>query len=112
MRISDWSSDVCSSDLALSKERAELKTLLDDESLRWQAIAGEVQELKKQFGPKTALGKRRTTIGDAPVISDEAFEVLVEREPITVICSTKRSEERRGGKEGVSTGRSRLSPYQ
>src|SRR3546814_1028575 len=89
MRISDWSSDVCSSDLALSKERDELKTLLDDESLRWQAIAGEVQELKKQFGPKTALGKRRTTIGDAPVISDEAFEVLVEREPITVICSAK-----------------------
>src|SRR3546814_1279991 len=33
---------------ALSKERDELKTLLDDESLRWQAIAGEVQELKKQ----------------------------------------------------------------
>jgi len=74
---------------ALSKERAELKKLLADESVRWQTIAGEVQELKKQFGPKSALGKRRTVIGDAPVISDEAFEVLVEREPITVICSAK-----------------------
>jgi topoisomerase-4 subunit A len=73
----------------LSKELAELKKLLADESLRWQAIAGEIQELKKQFGPKTALGKRRTAIGDAPVISEEAFEVLVEREPITVICSAK-----------------------
>ena len=73
----------------LSKELAELKKLLGDESLRWQAIAGEVQELKKQFGPKSALGKRRTEVGDAPVISEEAFEVLVEREPITVICSAK-----------------------
>jgi topoisomerase-4 subunit A len=73
----------------LSKELAELKKLLADEALRWQAIAGEIQELKKQFGPKTALGKRRTAIGDAPVISEEAFEVLVEREPITVICSAK-----------------------
>ncbi|MFN4311109.1 MAG: DNA topoisomerase IV subunit A [Ferrovibrio sp.] len=73
----------------LSKELAELKKLLADESLRWQAIAGEIQELKKQFGPKTALGKRRTAIGDAPVISEEVFEVLVEREPITVICSAK-----------------------
>jgi topoisomerase-4 subunit A len=73
----------------LSKELAELKTLLGDETLRWQAIAGEIQELKKQFGPKTALGKRRTSVGDAPVISEEAFDILVEREPITVICSAK-----------------------
>ena len=73
----------------LSKELAELKTLLASAELRWQAIAAEVQELKKQFGPKTVLGKRRTSIGDAPVISEEAFEVLVEREPITVICSAK-----------------------
>lgn len=73
----------------LSKELADLKKLLGDESLRWQAIATEVQELKKQFGPKTALGRRRTEVGDAPVISEEAFEVLVEREPITVICSAK-----------------------
>ncbi len=73
----------------LSKELAELKKLLGDADLRWQAIAGEIQELKKQFGTKSALGKRRTRIGDAPVISEEAFEVLVEREPITVICSAK-----------------------
>ncbi|HLT75803.1 MAG TPA: DNA topoisomerase IV subunit A [Ferrovibrio sp.] len=73
----------------LSQEKAELKKLLGDEGLRWQAISGEIQELKKQFGPKTALGKRRTSIADAPVISEEAFEVLVEREPITVICSAK-----------------------
>src|SRR5690606_22053508 len=73
----------------LSQEKAELKKLLGDEGLRWQAISGEIQELKKQFGPKTALGKRRTSIADAPVISEEAFEVLVEREPITGVCSAK-----------------------
>ncbi len=73
----------------LSQEKAELKKLLGDESLRWQAISGEIQEIKKQFGPKTALGKRRTLLGDAPVIAEEAFEAMVEREPITVVCSAK-----------------------
>ncbi|WP_428246579.1 DNA topoisomerase IV subunit A [Ferrovibrio sp.] len=73
----------------LSEELKNLKKLLSDEDQRWQSIAGELQELKKKVGPKTALGKRRTTVADAPQISEEAFEALVEREPITVICSEK-----------------------
>ncbi|MEL3892667.1 DNA topoisomerase IV subunit A [Ferrovibrio sp. MS7] len=73
----------------LSEELKNLKKLLADEDQRWQSIAAELQELKKKVGPKTALGKRRTTVADAPQISEEAFEALVEREPITVICSEK-----------------------
>ena len=73
----------------LSEERKNLKTLLGDTDLRWQTIGSEIAELKKQFGPKSALGRRRTSVDAAPVIAEEAFEALVEREPITVICSEK-----------------------
>ncbi|MBP7066377.1 DNA topoisomerase IV subunit A [Ferrovibrio sp.] len=73
----------------LSEELQRLKALLSDEAQRWQAISAEVQEIKKKFGPKTALGRRRSNVADAPQISEEAFEALVEREPLTVICSEK-----------------------
>src|SRR3546814_7568519 len=70
MRISDWSSDVCSSDLTT--------TLLS------YALAG--------FGIVTTL----STLG----VSWDKLQWLVAR-----------SEERRVGKECVSTCRSRWSPY-
>ncbi len=72
---------------ALSKEKQNLETLLRDDEARWQAVAEEIREIKKKFGQKTELGKRRTEIADAPsgeIISIEAF---VEKEPITVFCS-------------------------
>ena len=51
---------------------------------------GEIREVRKTFGPDTALGKRRTTFADAPDTSDIDFaEAMVEREPITVIVSEK-----------------------
>jgi topoisomerase IV subunit A len=73
----------------LSAERAELKRLLRDESLRWKALSEELRELKARFGPKSALGRRRTLIGDAPAVEEVPLEAYVEREPITVICSEK-----------------------
>jgi topoisomerase IV subunit A len=73
----------------LSAERKELKALLKDESLQWQAIAAEVQETKRRFGGKTELGKRRTELADAPAEIAAAVEDFVEREPVTVICSEK-----------------------
>jgi len=73
----------------LSAERAELKRLLKDEDLRWQKIAGELQEVKKAFGPKTALGRRRSLFTDAPAIADIADEAMVEKEPITIVLSEK-----------------------
>ena len=42
------------------------------------------------FGPKTALGKRRTTFAEAPEHDEAAIEqALVEREPITLVVSEK-----------------------
>src|SRR3546814_12649818 len=82
MRISDWSSDVCSSDLI-------------------EIWPGGHEEGKYKLGKITA-----SDISDG---SDSAYLVRVQfdgYEPEGV-----RSEERRVGKECVSTCRSRWSPY-
>jgi topoisomerase-4 subunit A len=49
-----------------------------------------VKELKETFGPKTAIGKRRTTFAEAPTHDVAAIEeAMVVREPITVVVSEK-----------------------
>jgi topoisomerase-4 subunit A len=73
----------------LTVERKELKALLKEEKLQWQAISAEVQEIKAKFGSKTALGKRRTELADAPAEVEHAVEDFVEREPVTVLLSDK-----------------------
>ena len=73
----------------LSDERAELAALLADEALRWKAIADDVAEVGKTFGPATPLGRRRTQFAAAPIISEIPADVLAEREPVTVLCSEK-----------------------
>ncbi|MBM3507616.1 MAG: DNA topoisomerase IV subunit A [Alphaproteobacteria bacterium] len=74
---------------ALSAQRKELRALLKDEDKRWALIADEVKETKAKFGPKTALGKRRTTIADAPAAVEVPDEAFIEKEPLTIICSAK-----------------------
>src|SRR3546814_15039012 len=86
MRISDWSSDVCSSDLALS-------------TLNRGDATGNIAAMVKING-------------------HEQFSLLLVQKPRKIGCQTgikllrqrRRSEERRVGKECVSTCRSRWSP--
>src|SRR3546814_19064574 len=97
MRISDWSSDVCSSDL-----------------LRCAFLIGLQEDLADRGGDDSvlALGHIGQGIahevhpaalpGGAHDAGDRALEALV---------SIGRSEERRVGQECVSTCRSRWSPY-
>jgi topoisomerase-4 subunit A len=74
----------------LRAERAALKTLIGSEKEQWKKIADEIKELRTKFGPKTPLGKRRTTFAQAPEHDLAAIEeALVEREPITVVVSEK-----------------------
>ena len=73
----------------LSAERKDLKALLKDEKLQWGKIAEQVQETKAKFGQKTAIGKRRTELSDAPVEIEHAIEDFVEKEPVTVVLSDK-----------------------
>src|SRR3546814_10328472 len=71
MRISDWSSDVCSSDLGR------------------RAARPRGSPMSRPHPPKSAAAKPSSSASTAP----------------------RRSEERRVGKECVSTCRSRWSPY-
>src|SRR3546814_17116891 len=97
MRISDWSSDVCSSDLryvsASGGGRAAASRMPNS-----RAVAGGVAGLARNFvnqGPAEALRRFNLEgMAGAP-----AEDVLV------------RSEERRVGKECVSTCRDRWSQY-
>lgn len=72
---------------ALTQERKELKELLASDDKKKQALADQFAEVKKQFGPTTALGRRRTEIGSAPVAVAVPLEAMIEREPITVLYS-------------------------
>src|SRR3546814_11546573 len=85
MRISDWSSDVCSSDLPEETAAALLAPIAADVRRGDRAVWISAFELR-------ALTSR--------------IEELLERRD-----RGERSEERRVGKECVSTSRSRWSPY-
>src|SRR3546814_17542095 len=98
MRIIDWSSDVCSSDLERTNPRlGEIDRLL---------FLERAQPLDPAFPPEPrllepAIGKR--AIDDHRILGDIARAQLPSDAP-------HRSEERRVGKECVSTCRSRGSP--
>jgi len=74
---------------ALTEEQADLEALLADEGRRRKAIAAEIAEVKREFGTDDALGRRRTSIGTPPAAVDVPLEAMIEREPITVVCSDK-----------------------
>src|SRR3546814_19991190 len=100
MRISDWSSDVCSSDLepgTLGPERRDLRSL--GGGLADRDVAGT----DVPAGLLLGLGEPRREVPARRLLG----VVSGVREP----QRGARSEERRVGKECVSTCRSRWSPY-
>src|SRR3546814_18071383 len=102
MRISDWSSDVCSSDL-IARSRAEQaqRRLLVERIVDTDIEVELVVDL--QICPEIVVESRR--IVDARVL------VRIRRREGREVTGGARSEERRVGKECVSTCRSRWSPY-
>src|SRR3546814_6096562 len=93
MRISDWSSDVCSSDLA-----DQFADLLVEKIRRRDPRAGA------RDGAAVGHARRCGADGDARV--GRRVEAIV-----SAFAADRRSEERRVGKECVSTCRYRGSPY-
>ncbi|MCC5980126.1 MAG: DNA topoisomerase IV subunit A [Oceanicaulis sp.] len=75
----------------LEGERAELEGLLSSDEKQWAKVDGEIAAVGEAFGPKTALGRRRTHFGDAPAedMAEKVEEALVVREPLTVVLSEK-----------------------
>ncbi|HUF87796.1 MAG TPA: DNA topoisomerase IV subunit A [Thermohalobaculum sp.] len=91
-------------------ERADIEDLIADETLQWGRIADQVRAMRDRFGAPPALrhlrlaediaaarceheawppGARRTGFADAPAVDAVPLEALVEREPITVVCSAQ-----------------------
>src|SRR3546814_11954014 len=112
MRISDWSSDVCSSDLMMGLyEPMEGAILFDGTDIRQVDPA----DLRRNIGYVSQdnylfFGSVRDNISfGAPHVDDES--ILRAANVAGVSDFLRRSEERRVGKECVSTCRSRWSPY-
>ncbi len=77
-------------DKELRVEKKSLEELLRSEKQQWKMIGEQIREVREKFGPKTPLGKRRTTFAEAPEHDEAAIEeALVEREPVTIVVSEK-----------------------
>ena len=77
-------------DKNLRGEKKSLEELLRSEDQQWKTVAEQIKEVRTKFGPKTPLGKRRTSFAQAPEHDEAAIEeALVEREPVTVVVSEK-----------------------
>src|SRR3546814_14765820 len=101
MRISDWSSDVCSSDLKTQRINRKVgmadrvRQIVLDIRMSHDRVAGRIAQRFPCLDP--AIGKLEESIA-----RNQRFETR------TLL---PRSEERRVGKEFVSTCRSRWLPY-
>jgi topoisomerase-4 subunit A len=72
---------------ALMLERAGLEDLLDSEDLQWKTIADQLRETRKLFGSNSEGGARRTAFAVAGVVEDVPLEAMIDKEPVTVVCS-------------------------
>src|SRR3546814_19532710 len=103
MRISDWSSDVCSSDLGVAGNLPSLEALealLTDTGLTWSTTPAGAILLHDLVKP---TDKGRNAAGHAR--PDEQWQ-----EAPIIDELHRRTEERRVGREWGSTGRSRRAP--
>lgn len=76
-------------DKVLREEKEKLEKLLSSDARQLTAIKKEVQAIGEAYSQKTELGRRRTKIGKAVEAVDVPIDALIEKEPITVICSQK-----------------------
>ncbi|MBR0796158.1 DNA topoisomerase IV subunit A [Bradyrhizobium jicamae] len=82
--------EIRNEDKELRKELKGIEGLLGSETQQWAKVGEQVTKVRDIFGPKTPLGKRRTTFADAPEHDLAAIEeAFVEREPCTVVISEK-----------------------
>src|SRR3546814_11583740 len=103
MRISDWSSDVCSSDLCTETKKFRLRAIAGPAETPAHLLAHDQNRTSR-----TRTLKAHTTIKPQASSSMHTKQV---QQPGYRRASSFRSEERRVGKECVSTCRSRWSPY-
>ncbi len=71
----------------LMQERETIEDLLENVDLQWLEIAKQIKCVRDQFGANYRTGARRTEIAAAPEIIEIVPAAMIEREPLTVICS-------------------------
>src|SRR3546814_16607297 len=99
MRISDWSSDVCSSDL--------YDTELDEDASNISAGEKQLITIARAFLARPSV----LILDEATSSVDTRTELLLQHAMAALRQGRTRSDERRVGKECHSTGRCRWSRY-
>ena len=73
----------------LLAEREELEKLLESPARQRTRLKRDLNQLRKEYGPDTPLGKRRTTIAEAAPTVEFSMDAMIEKEPVTVILSQR-----------------------
>src|SRR3546814_10881816 len=122
MRISDWSSDVCSSDLGAEDEDRRLGEAIAAAHPVFlplfsnsPGLSGAPVELIEPIMPvrraAAEIGHVNLNVDPDGVVRSVTLRIDGGGQSIRHLMELVRSEERRVGKECVSTCRSRWSPY-
>src|SRR3546814_16758764 len=115
MRISDWSSDVCSFDLSDAVVRVQKRSDLDGDGR--QDVLLVLQKQGAESSPRALMILRGAADGSFEQVVSNPDAILCPScggmmgDPLSEVEVHPRSEERRVGKECVRTCRSRWSPY-
>src|SRR3546814_16288235 len=107
MRISDWSSDVCSSDLFPTPNPSP-----EEEGLRKVETMNELTNFANPVAKPESFDQIQIGLASPERIRSWSFGEIKKPETINYRTFKPRSEERRVGKECVSTCRSRWSQIQ
>ncbi|MDH3739964.1 MAG: DNA topoisomerase IV subunit A [Hyphomicrobiales bacterium] len=73
----------------LTEEQGRLRALLASSDEQWNTISTEIRNTRDKYGKKTDLGRRRTDFAIAPEVDVDLEQAMIEREPVTVVCSEK-----------------------
>ena len=74
---------------ALKAEAKELRALIASPAEQRKRVQADLAQLKARYSLETELGRRRTSFGKMGELREIPLEAMIEREPITVICSAK-----------------------
>lgn len=73
----------------LLAEQDELNRLLESPARQRTRLKRDLVALRKEYGPETPLGRRRTTLAEAAPTREFNMDAMIEKEPVTVIVSQR-----------------------
>jgi len=73
----------------LLAEQDDLNKLLESPARQRTRLKRDLVALRKDYGPDTLLGRRRTTMAEAAPTREFNMDAMIEKEPVTVIVSQR-----------------------